>query len=77
VPFVCRETNELGEELVGSYLRQVHLYHELESNTCDRSCQPTMRIKKVERMDHRLDRSDFEPVRNFCAAQLSSSSVVL
>jgi hypothetical protein len=32
VPFVCSETHELGEELVGSYLYQVHLYNWLESN---------------------------------------------
>lgn len=32
VPFVCSETHELGEELVGSYLYQIHLYHWLESN---------------------------------------------
>jgi ERCC4-type nuclease len=32
VPFVCSETHELGEELVGSYLYQVHLYHWLEPN---------------------------------------------
>ncbi|MGA3295584.1 MAG: ERCC4 domain-containing protein [Candidatus Acidiferrales bacterium] len=32
VPFVCSETHELGEELVGLYLYQVHLYHWLESN---------------------------------------------
>ena len=32
VPFVCSETHELGEELVGSYLYQVHLYRWLESN---------------------------------------------
>ena len=32
VPFVCSETHELGEELLGSYLYQVHLYHWLESN---------------------------------------------
>jgi len=32
VPFVCTETHELGEELVGSYLYQIHLYHWLESN---------------------------------------------
>jgi hypothetical protein len=32
VPFVCSETHELGEELVGSYLYQVNLYHWLESN---------------------------------------------
>jgi hypothetical protein len=32
VSFVYSETHELGEELVGSYLYQVHLYHWLESN---------------------------------------------
>ena len=32
VPFVCTETHELGEEIVASYLYQVHLYHWLESN---------------------------------------------
>lgn len=32
VPFICSETQALGEELVGSYLYQVHLYHWLESN---------------------------------------------
>jgi ERCC4-type nuclease len=32
VPFVCSETHELGEELVASYLYQVHLYHWLECN---------------------------------------------
>jgi ERCC4-type nuclease len=32
VPFVCSETHELGEELVSSYLYQIHLYHWLESN---------------------------------------------
>jgi ERCC4-type nuclease len=32
VPFLCSETHELGEELVASYLYQVHLYHWLESN---------------------------------------------
>ena len=32
VPFVCSETHELGEELVASYLYQVHLYHWLEAN---------------------------------------------
>jgi hypothetical protein len=26
VPFACSETNELGEELVGSNLYQVHLH---------------------------------------------------
>jgi len=32
IPFVCSETHELGEEIVASYLYQVHLYHWLESN---------------------------------------------
>ena len=32
VPFLCSETHELGEELVASYLYQIHLYHWLESN---------------------------------------------
>lgn len=32
VPFLCVETHELGEEIVASYLYQVHLYHWLESN---------------------------------------------
>ncbi len=36
VPFVCSETHELGQELVASYLYQVHLYHWLESNDCGR-----------------------------------------
>ncbi len=32
VPFLCSETHALGEELVASYLYQVHLYHWLETN---------------------------------------------
>jgi hypothetical protein len=32
IPFVCSETHELGEEVVASYLYQIHLYHWLESN---------------------------------------------
>ncbi len=32
VPFLCTETHELGEELVASYLYQVHLYHWLVAN---------------------------------------------
>jgi ERCC4-type nuclease len=32
VPFLCTESHELGEELVASYLYQVHLYHWLETN---------------------------------------------
>lgn len=36
VPFVCTETHELGEEIVASYLYQVHLYHWLEVNGHER-----------------------------------------
>jgi ERCC4-type nuclease len=32
LPFVCTETHEMGEEIVASYLYQVHLYHWLESH---------------------------------------------
>lgn len=32
VPFLCSENHELGEELVASYLYQVHLYHWLDTN---------------------------------------------
>jgi ERCC4-type nuclease len=32
VPFVTSETHELGEEIVASYLYQIHLYHWLENN---------------------------------------------
>lgn len=32
VPFLCTETHELGEEIVASYLYQVHLYNWLEAN---------------------------------------------
>ena len=32
VPFLCSETHEIEEELVASYLYQVHLYHWLETN---------------------------------------------
>ena len=36
VPFLCVESHELGEEIVASYLYQVHLYHWLEANGHDR-----------------------------------------
>ena len=44
VPSVCAETHELGEEIIASYLYQVHLHHELEFHDYDRSCQATMYI---------------------------------
>ena len=44
VLFACSEMIELMEELVGSYLTQVYLQHELESNDYDRFSQTTMYI---------------------------------
>jgi hypothetical protein len=32
IPFLCSEKHELGEEIVASYLYQVHRYHWLETN---------------------------------------------
>ena len=32
IPFLCTETHELGEEVVASYLYQIHLYDWLEAN---------------------------------------------
>jgi hypothetical protein len=32
VPFITTETHELGEEIVASYLHQIHLYEWLENN---------------------------------------------
>ena len=32
VPFLCSDSHELGEEMVASYLYQVHLYHWLDTN---------------------------------------------
>jgi ERCC4-type nuclease len=32
VPFLCTETHEMAEEVVTSYLCQIHLYHWLEAN---------------------------------------------
>jgi hypothetical protein len=32
IPVLCTETHELGEEMVASYLYQIHLYHWLETN---------------------------------------------
>jgi hypothetical protein len=32
VPFLCSEGHTLGEEMVASYLYQVHLYQWLETN---------------------------------------------
>ena len=31
VPFICTDNHELGEEMVASFLYQVHLYHWLET----------------------------------------------
>jgi hypothetical protein len=31
VPFLCTETHEMAEEVLASYLYQIHLYHWLEA----------------------------------------------
>ncbi len=36
IPFLCSETHELGEEIVASYLYQIHLYRWLETNAYGR-----------------------------------------
>ncbi len=41
VPFLCTETHDLGEEIVASYLYQVHLYHWLEANDYGRLLSDT------------------------------------
>ena len=68
MPFVCSETIELGEELVGSYLHKVHLHDRLESDK--NAASRRILYIKVERIVCLLDRSDFEPGQNFCAAHL-------
>lgn len=42
--FPRSEEERVGGELLGSYLYQVHLHHELEFHDYDRSCQATMNI---------------------------------
>src|SRR5437879_4685211 len=37
IPLLCTETHELGEEVVASYLYQIHLYDWLETNDYGRS----------------------------------------
>jgi hypothetical protein len=58
VSFVCSETLELGEQLVGSYLYQVHLYHWFETNDYGR-------FDKVPKKGNILAE------RSFCGAQLA------
>ena len=67
MPFVCSETNKLGEELVGSYLYQA-------PRTRIPQLRPLLSGNdihiKVKRMVYLLGRSDFELLgRDFCAAQ--------
>ena len=71
VPFVCNETRELGEELVGSYRYQVHLLHWLESNVYGVFLSDNDLYIQVKRMVYLSDRSDFKTRRNNCAAQSS------
>jgi ERCC4-type nuclease len=41
VPFLCTETHEMAEEVVASYLYQIHLYHWLEANDFGRFLSDT------------------------------------
>ena len=74
VPFACGETNELGYEVVGSYLTQVHLQHELESNNYGVFLSDNELCIKVKRMVYLSGRSDFKTRRNNCAAQERSTN---
>ncbi len=69
VPFVCNETHELGEELVGPYRYQVHLLPWLESNNYGVFLSDNDLCIKVKRMVYLSDRSYFKTGRNYCAAQ--------
>jgi len=60
VPFACGETNELGYEVVGSYLTQVHLQHELESNNYGVFLSDNDLYIKVKRVVYLSGRSDFK-----------------
>jgi transposase len=59
---------ELGEEFVGSYLYQVHLYRGLESTDYGRLLSENNAYIKVKRMVCPSYRSNLEAIRNFCAA---------
>jgi hypothetical protein len=61
----------LGYEVVGSYLTQVHLQHELESNNYGVFLSDNDLYIKVKRMVYLSGRSDFKTRRNNCAAQVS------
>jgi hypothetical protein len=57
--------------VVGSYLTQVHLQHELESNNYGVFLSDNGLYIKVKRMVYLSGRSDFKARRNNCAAQVN------
>jgi hypothetical protein len=72
--FARIEKRGVGEEFVGSYLHQVHLYHCLESNDYGRLLSGNNAYIKVKQLVCRLPivSVNFEAKRNFCAAQVGS-----
>src|SRR6266436_2122218 len=70
--FARIEKRGVGEEFVGSYLYQVHLYRCLESNDYGRLLSGNNAYIKVKRLVCRLliVSVNFEAKRNSCAAQL-------
>jgi hypothetical protein len=68
--FARIEKRGVGEEFVGSYLYQVHLYRRLESNDYGRLLSGDNAYIKVKRLVCRLPivSVNFEAKRNFCAA---------
>src|SRR6266436_9628368 len=69
--FARIEKRGVGEEFVGSYLYQVHLYRCLESNDYGRLLSGNNAYIKVKRLVCRLliVSVNFEAKRNSCAAQ--------
>jgi hypothetical protein len=61
---------ELWEELVGSFLPQVCLYHWLESNDYGRILSDNNVYIKDKQMVCLSYRSDFEVIRNYCVSQV-------
>jgi hypothetical protein len=73
VHFVCNETHELGEELVGSSRYQVHILHWLESNNYGvfLSDNDLYRIGQTSKLDGIIAQHRFTPV---LSVQLQSIS---
>ncbi len=75
VPFVCNETHELGEELVGPYRFQFISLTGSNPTFTASFCQTNDLCIKVKRMVYLSDRSDFKAGRNYCAPQRHAAPV--